>query len=950
MSDNHPAWRKLAFGLGASVAILCRSVLAAGGIATDGSLGPARTLSGVAVEIPQSLGRTVGANLFHSFSTFNVEAGQTVTFTGDGQLQNVVSRVTGGETSRIDGLLRSQIGQADFYLINPAGAVFGANAQIDVPAAFHVGAADRLKFADGAVFAVAFGSIGQLSGAAPAAFGFLERSTGNNGLVEIDGAQLAAHGGQTIDIAARGIQIENRASLTATGGEIRLMSIADEGEAGLIRSGGVLPFATVAPNLAGPISVSDSVVNVSGNGGGRITVQGGEILLQGSSAVLRNINTGETDAAPSTGILVQANDLTLDGGALNAGARGGSGDAAAVEVRVADKLELSRKGIINSFTESSGRAADIDVRAGQILLRGADTVIGSNSFGSGQSGNVNVWASGALEATGGAISATAYATGGAGDVSVDAGSIKLDGQGDATKFHGIFSNIFLSSGSAAGSVRATSRGALEILDGAEISSFAYFSSSNAGDVEVKAGTVRIDGKGASSRTGIYSKSYLGGKAGIVAVESAGRMEIAEGGTIQNAARGGIDVGAVNVVAGSLRIDGRKNSLTGIFSETFDNGRSGPIRVETRGGIQLLAGGNISNSTGGAGDANSVTLKAKSLEIDGQGVFSTGVFSDAYPGSAGHAGDLRLTIRGSLTLRDEGRISSDTAGSGAAGTIIVKAGSLSIVGGEKDTGSGIYSNALPGSGGQSGNLVLTARSINLSDHALIYAANNAFIDDPAVVRPGSLRIAAHEIRLADSRIVTSSGGNIDAGNIAIVFDRLECLDRSFIGTDANEGNGGAIRLSGGESIVLRDSSVKTSARGGASDGGDIRLAGDTLILATGLIQANANGGYGGNIRIDAKALIPSGDTLLLGGVQAIEDWRPGIFGYNIVQAASKAHASGVISSTAPQLNLSGILANLGASFMDVSSLSQGYCAAGTGSSLSYGGRGGMLRKYDDSQVF
>ena len=43
---------------------LSSSVLAEG-IATDGTMGAAQTLSGVNVSIPQSLGSTVGNNLFH---------------------------------------------------------------------------------------------------------------------------------------------------------------------------------------------------------------------------------------------------------------------------------------------------------------------------------------------------------------------------------------------------------------------------------------------------------------------------------------------------------------------------------------------------------------------------------------------------------------------------------------------------------------------------------------------------------------------------------------------------------------------------------------------------------------------------------------------------------------------------------------------------------------------
>lgn len=41
-------------------------------VATDGSVGPAQTLCGPDHQIPDTLGTTVGTNLFHSFQTFSI--------------------------------------------------------------------------------------------------------------------------------------------------------------------------------------------------------------------------------------------------------------------------------------------------------------------------------------------------------------------------------------------------------------------------------------------------------------------------------------------------------------------------------------------------------------------------------------------------------------------------------------------------------------------------------------------------------------------------------------------------------------------------------------------------------------------------------------------------------------------------------------------------------------
>jgi filamentous hemagglutinin family protein len=71
--------------------------------------------------IGAELGSTRGANLFHSFQRFDIPTGHSATFTGPDQIRNVIGRVTGGQTSNIDGTLRSTVGQADVYLINPSG-------------------------------------------------------------------------------------------------------------------------------------------------------------------------------------------------------------------------------------------------------------------------------------------------------------------------------------------------------------------------------------------------------------------------------------------------------------------------------------------------------------------------------------------------------------------------------------------------------------------------------------------------------------------------------------------------------------------------------------------------------------------------------------------------------------------------------------------------------------
>ena len=96
-------------------------------ITLDGSMG-VRRADWSEFHDSASVGQTRGSNLFHSFGLFNVLTGQSATFTGPNSISNIFGRVTGGQPSNIDGTIRSTIPNANLYLMNPAGMMFGPNA------------------------------------------------------------------------------------------------------------------------------------------------------------------------------------------------------------------------------------------------------------------------------------------------------------------------------------------------------------------------------------------------------------------------------------------------------------------------------------------------------------------------------------------------------------------------------------------------------------------------------------------------------------------------------------------------------------------------------------------------------------------------------------------------------------------------------------------------------
>lgn len=91
-----------------------------------------------------------GANLFHSFQQFGLTANEAATIFSGASVQNVLGRVTGGNASVINGQLQL-LGNANLYLINPAGVLFGPSARLDLPASFTVTTADSVGFGDTAI-------------------------------------------------------------------------------------------------------------------------------------------------------------------------------------------------------------------------------------------------------------------------------------------------------------------------------------------------------------------------------------------------------------------------------------------------------------------------------------------------------------------------------------------------------------------------------------------------------------------------------------------------------------------------------------------------------------------------------------------------------------------------------------------------------------------------------
>jgi filamentous hemagglutinin family protein len=94
-------------------------------------------------------GTQAGANLFHSLQKFGLDANQIANFISRPEIANILTRVVGGEASIINGLIQVTGGNSNLYILNPAGIIFGANASLNVPAAFTATTANAIQVGNG---------------------------------------------------------------------------------------------------------------------------------------------------------------------------------------------------------------------------------------------------------------------------------------------------------------------------------------------------------------------------------------------------------------------------------------------------------------------------------------------------------------------------------------------------------------------------------------------------------------------------------------------------------------------------------------------------------------------------------------------------------------------------------------------------------------------------------
>lgn len=848
-------------------------------------------------------GRRVGDNLFHSFTAFSLGTGDTALWVrsgGDGgTIANVINRVTGGAVSTIDGRIATQgLDRANFFFINPAGLIFGANASVDVPNAAYFSTANVLRFADGGVFGVTTPGGSTFSVAAPSAFGFV----GARGDIVVRGVGNGFVGADTrLSLSAGNISIDQA---TFTPGGLDLLSLG----------GANIDVALDQPLASrfagGNLTLTDSFISVQPSAAqtGMVRVNAGRFTLTSS------ILASDSNDRAAAGLRVLAGDVILNasvGGAhqtyLGSFAPD-AGNAATVDI---DALRIMMSGASQISSQAlpgaTGNAGAIRIRTGSLLAEEGASII-SSAYGSSQSGNIDITANSITMRTGALIESTTFGTGSGGDLTIQTGSLALD---DSV----IAAEAELGASGDAGTVSIVAI-TVALNNGARITS-SNLGSGLGGLIDVTADTIVLRG---GSRIEADAIGAASGGAGAVSVT--GRLiQIESGSEISSVTDGSGDAGAVLIDAENLVIDdGLINSAA-----LGGTGAAGTVIVRTN-TLDIRNTGEITTSTLGSGDAGLIQIAARSINLSNNGRIASETLS------SGSAGDIVIerngTVAPNISITTGGQISSSQRGdaaTGDAGTISIEASRLFL--GPSRT-PGIRTDVF--NIGNAGAITITAQSLELngaqisSRNGLLPGFSGA-IDitaDTLVLREGStidttsfnsdeagaIRLAVGTLTATGSAIrsanVDNGGGS--AGSILIEANRIDLLDGASISTNSVTGAAGDITLllprTG--TLVLRgaaDSGVITTSSG-PDTGGIITIASPYLILSDGGQILALGDVFGADVLLQSDFYIRSSDRLNL---------------LSVAGALLVDSQVGDLSTGAEQIDLS---------FLDASSVLRGQCAA------------------------
>ncbi|WP_424097587.1 filamentous hemagglutinin N-terminal domain-containing protein [Moorena producens] len=862
-------------------------------------------------------GATRGANLFHSFQEFNVGELQRVYFANPSGIENILTRVTGGNLSNILGTLGVD-GSANLFLLNPNGMVFGPNARLDVAGSFFASDANSLVFGDGVEF----------SATSPQAPPLLTINI-------TPGLQYGKYDPRTT--------ITNAGNLAA-GKDLTLA-------AGNLDLQGQLDAARNLTLLAeDTVNITDSVAQpFKAYSGGSLLIQGNQLitiaaknhvlsgLFAGSDLRLRSHNpiTGDTNytvggnitieqldgnpgnfISPNDPIILTNGDVSLGnytGASLHILA-GGSVTIGDIEINSTDtgdntispsnsnpflaslaNVTLSDEGRTSVEIDGSKRPT-LDIRAGidWTLLGGfpgnTDSGNLAPNFGSAAtSANIEIGKIEIKAANGLVLLTNQYQP----NQSLVSDTLKISSllTGDGTVANVVNNNLeidqsnqkFLGNG---GSVFIDYRGGIDISDRIDASS----ASGQAGDITLITND-EISLK-SDTRSFIISNTFGTGKAGDITIDT-GSLYAKGGAQIETSTFGKADAGKITIVAddtvtfdgfaaGKEDISERATGPVNIIRQGAE-GDSGGIFITT-GSLFLTGGAQLQVRLGDRqknSESNDKSLgKSGDIKIFARDTVSFGPGQTEFGGTAvtsiedegvGKAGNIRIYAR-SVSLTN-GSLQSNTQGQGDAGSVTIIAqetvtfnkGPRSILSRVNDTGNGNGGKVFI----ETGSLFLTNGGAILAETRGTGNGGNVEIIADQVIVDG-VRIQdktlCKDVPICPSGVFSSvsSGAIGDGGRIEIKTNSIAVTDGAKLDASTNgNGIGGPIELTT-NTLTVNDG-VISSAAGDQATGQAGRITIDTIdslkVEDGGIITVRSEEGLAGNLKIKANSLLLNKGKLL-----------------------------------------------------------------------------------------
>jgi filamentous hemagglutinin family protein len=714
-------------------------------------------------------GATREGNLFHSFDSFSVPTNGTAFFNNGANIQNILTRVTGGSISNIDGLIQAN-GAANLFLLNPNGIVFGRNAQLNIGGSFVASTANAIGFGEQGFFSATDPNAPPLLTVNPSAFLFNQARAAaieNNSIADV---RLDPSN----SFNTFGLRVLDDRSLILLGGDLKIDG------SGIVAFGGRVDLAAVA----GPGTVG-------------LNVKGDELSLS------------VPDSLPRA-------DVSLTNQADFVVAAGGGGDIAITARNINMNNSFLTAGILENFGSEGAQAGDITLNATDSITLANVTQLSNSTSGQGNAGKIKIMAGGTVTFDGrdssdqfpsGAFSrVNTGATGDSGGIDISAGSLVISNRAQldsSTYGTGNSGNIIID-------VKDT----ISLLNSIIISEVSDLGGAgNGGDINIKTGTLLL--KNASAL--LTDLESQGERAGNIKIEA--RDAVILEGTGPGAQSGSLQrnfiipsqiTATVDPISPEVDTGGKGGNIsisTGTLSvtddgfisvNTFGKGDAGSINIDAR-RLSLGGGGQVLASTSGTGNAGNLTITGADLvELVGIGTEEnpSGLFAQVNRGASGNGGNLTVETK-QLNVRDRAEVSVSSFGSGAAGNLDVIVGELRLDNGTLEATT---------TTGDRGNINVRSRSIGMHRGSRI--ATNASGDASG----GNINIDTRLLIAAPTEnndivadAVRGRGGNISINAEAIfgIQQRSQQTPLSDITASSELGVDGTVQLNSPEVDPSRD---------------------------------------------------------------------------------------------------------------------------------------------------